>query len=95
MKIRNAIWQIALHLRRVGKVRFEVAYTYEELLQAFPPRPIKTESQFWATQQVIDKTESIVSAVLNGQRQLTVEHISKLAEFFRLSPALFIEPAKS
>lgn len=37
----------------------------------------------------IFKTESIVSAVLNGHRQLTVEHIQKLAEFFHVSPAVF------
>ncbi len=37
----------------------------------------------------IFKTESIVSAVLNGHRQLTVEHIQKLAEFFHVSPAAF------
>ncbi|GET44361.1 helix-turn-helix domain-containing protein [Microseira wollei] len=39
----------------------------------------------------IFKTESIVSAVLNGQRQLTVEHIRKLADFFQISPAAFFE----
>ncbi|MGQ4649558.1 helix-turn-helix domain-containing protein [Lyngbya aestuarii] len=39
----------------------------------------------------IFKTESIVSAVLNGQRQLTVSHIRKLAEFFHTSPAAFFE----
>ena len=119
------------------------------LLKAFPPRPIATEEDFIATQQVIDslidrgnltpdeqdylnvlgslvhdyeelhhplptlqgvelikalmielnlrqkdlvpifKTESIVSAVLNGKRQLTVEHIQKLADFFHISPAVF------
>jgi HTH-type transcriptional regulator/antitoxin HigA len=37
----------------------------------------------------IFKTESIVSAVFNGQRQFTVEHIEKLATFFHVSPALF------
>ncbi|MBD2005225.1 MULTISPECIES: helix-turn-helix domain-containing protein [Cyanophyceae] len=37
----------------------------------------------------IFKTESIVSAVLNGKRQLTVEHIQKLADFFHISPAVF------
>ncbi len=42
----------------------------------------------------IFKTESIVSDVLNGKRQLTVEHIQKLAEFFNVSPAVFF-PAKS
>ncbi|MFE1746619.1 type II toxin-antitoxin system HigA family antitoxin [Coleofasciculus sp. H7-2] len=121
------------------------------LLKAFPPRPIATEEDFIATQQVIDslidrgtltadeqdylnvlgslvhdyeelhhplptlqgvelikalmvelnlrqkdlvpifKTESIVSAVLNGKRQLTVEHIQKLANFFHISPAVFFD----
>jgi HTH-type transcriptional regulator / antitoxin HigA len=37
----------------------------------------------------IFKTESIVSAVLNGQRQFTVEHIEKLAALFHVSPAVF------
>lgn len=37
----------------------------------------------------IFKTESIVSAVLNGQRQFTVGHIEKLAAFFHVSPAVF------
>ena len=37
----------------------------------------------------IFKTESIVSAILNGQRQFTVEHIEKLAAFFHVSPAVF------
>ena len=132
-------------------MKLETAQTYAELLQAFPPRPIKSEAQFWATQQVVDalvdkgklttdeeeyldllgtliyqyeegqveipelrgvelikaalverqlrqkdlvpvfKTESIVSAVLNGHRKLTVEHIKKLAHFFGLSPQLFFE----
>ncbi|WP_235115652.1 helix-turn-helix domain-containing protein [Desmonostoc muscorum] len=39
----------------------------------------------------IFKTESIVSEVLSGQRQLTVNHIGKLAEFFNISPAAFFE----
>jgi HTH-type transcriptional regulator / antitoxin HigA len=39
----------------------------------------------------IFKTESIVSAVLHGQRSLTVEHIEKLADFFHLSPAVFFK----
>ena len=38
------------------------------------------------------KTKSIVSAVLNGKRQLTVEHINKLATFFHLPHGLFFEP---
>ncbi len=38
---------------------------------------------------VVFKTESIVSAVLHGQRGLTVEHIEQLAKFFHISPAAF------
>lgn len=39
----------------------------------------------------IFKTESITSAVLNGHRQLTVEHIDRLARFFDLPHTLFFE----
>lgn len=123
--------------------------SYLELLQKFPPRPIKSEAELIAVQEVIDvlldsgeitpdkqdylnllgilvheyeekyisipdisgaellkalidefglkqkdlvhvfKTESIVSAILNGQRKLTVEHIEKLAKFFNISPSAF------
>lgn len=123
--------------------------SYIELLQKFPPRPIKSEADFLAVQKVIDtlldsgeitpekqeyinllgilvheyeekhvsipdlsgvellkalidefnlkqkdlipifKTESIVSAILNGQRKFTVEHIEKLAIFFNISPSVF------
>lgn len=38
----------------------------------------------------IFKTESIISDVLNGKRQLTVRHIIQLAQFFKLSPAVFL-----
>jgi HTH-type transcriptional regulator/antitoxin HigA len=43
----------------------------------------------------IFKTESIVSAVLNGQRQLSANHIRKLADFFHISPAAFFEYSKN
>ncbi|ADO46306.1 helix-turn-helix domain-containing protein [[Enterobacter] lignolyticus] len=36
-------------------------------------------------------SKSMVSRVLNGQRQLTLNHIKKLAIRFGVSPALFIE----
>jgi HTH-type transcriptional regulator/antitoxin HigA len=39
----------------------------------------------------IFKTESIVSAILNSQRKFTVEHIEKLSQFFKVSPAVFFE----
>ena len=123
--------------------------SYIELLQKFPPRPIKSEADLLVVQEVIDalldsadmtaeqqdyinvlgilvheyeekhisipdlsgvdllkalidefglkqkdlipvfKTESIVSAILNGQRKFTVEHIEKLSAFFNVSPSVF------
>ncbi|PAX51895.1 helix-turn-helix domain-containing protein [Brunnivagina elsteri] len=38
----------------------------------------------------IFKAESILSEVLSGERNLTTEHISQLAEFFHISPAAFL-----
>lgn len=133
-----------------GLSRFK---TYIELLQSFPPRPISSEAEMIATQNVIDslldleeltsnesdylnvlgtlvyeyeqklepvldiyevellkvliedlqllqkdlvpifKTESIVSDVLKGRRELTKRHIQELAKFFYVSPAAFF-PAK-
>lgn len=37
----------------------------------------------------IFKTESIVSDILNGKRELTKRHIEELAQFFHVSPAVF------
>ena len=39
----------------------------------------------------IFKTKSITSAVLNGKRQLTAEHIKRLAVFFNIQHSLFFE----
>lgn len=123
--------------------------TYIELLQEFPPRPIKSERELLATQKIIDflinrvpltpdeadylnvlgtlvyeyeqtletipdingvellkvlmeerslrqkdlvpifKTESIVSDILKGRRELTKRHIEELAKFFHVSPTAF------
>lgn len=41
------------------------------------------------------KTESIVSDILNGKRQLTLRHILQLAQFFKLSPAVFLPQEES
>lgn len=38
----------------------------------------------------IFKTESIVSDIFNGKRQLTLRHIQELAQFFDLSPGVFL-----
>jgi HTH-type transcriptional regulator/antitoxin HigA len=37
----------------------------------------------------IFKTESIISDILKGKRELTVRHIQELANFFHLSPTVF------
>lgn len=42
----------------------------------------------------IFKTESIISDILRGKRQLTNRHIQELAEFFHVSPSVFF-PIKS
>ncbi|MFH7030185.1 MAG: type II toxin-antitoxin system HigA family antitoxin [Heteroscytonema crispum UTEX LB 1556] len=39
----------------------------------------------------IFKAESIMSEVLSGQRNFTVNHIQQLAKFFNISPAAFFE----
>jgi HTH-type transcriptional regulator / antitoxin HigA len=41
------------------------------------------------------KTESIVSDILNGKRQLTLRHIQELAKFFNLPPAVFLSEGQS
>jgi HTH-type transcriptional regulator / antitoxin HigA len=38
-------------------------------------------------------TESIVSEVLSGKRELQAKHIEGLAKFFHVSPAAFFAPA--
>jgi len=38
----------------------------------------------------IFRTESIISDILNGKRQLTVRHIQELATFFNLVPSVFL-----
>ncbi|MBW4619010.1 MAG: helix-turn-helix domain-containing protein [Cyanosarcina radialis HA8281-LM2] len=125
------------------------SHSYIELLQKFPPRPIKSEEELLAVREVIDalldsgeitpekqdylnvlgilvheyedkyvsipdlsgvellkalidelgvkqkdlvpvfKDESTVSEILSGQRELTVEHIEKLSEFFHVPPSTF------
>ena len=124
--------------------------SYIDLLQAFPPRPIKSDEELLAAHNTIDslidnapltldeqdyldllgtlvyeyeqtkepvsdiygiellkalmeeygvsekdlipvlKTESIVSDILTEKCILTITHIQKLAEFFHLSPAVFL-----
>jgi HTH-type transcriptional regulator/antitoxin HigA len=39
-------------------------------------------------------SQSLVSKILSGERQLTVEHIQKLSKRFGVSPSVFIEGSK-
>lgn len=126
-----------------------VSNDYIKLLTTFPPRPIKSEEELEATQDIIDqlldqeklsqdekdylnvlgalvyeyeqkqepipdiygvellkvlmqdnnlrqkdlvpifKTESIVSDILKGKRELTKRHIEELSKFFYVSPSVF------
>jgi HTH-type transcriptional regulator/antitoxin HigA len=76
-----------------------VLYMYEELHVHIPDiwgieliKAFLSERNLRQKELVpIFKTESIVSAVLNRHRKLTVKHIEKLAEFFRVSPSLFFK----
>ena len=43
----------------------------------------------------IFKTESIVSDILQGNRQLTTRHIQELSAYFHLSPAVFFPAVSS
>ena len=43
----------------------------------------------------IFKTESIVSDILKGKRQLTVRHIKELGKFFNLDSGVFLPQAKN
>jgi HTH-type transcriptional regulator/antitoxin HigA len=36
-------------------------------------------------------SKSLVSMILNGKRNLTIEHITKLSQRFNVSPAIFID----
>ncbi len=124
---------------------------YLKLLQQFPPRPIRSEQELLAVQDVMDRlidadqmtleqrdyldvlgtlvheyeeknvpipdisgvellealmdefgikpqdlnsvfqAESVCSEVLSRERELTVEHIEKLARFFKISPSTFFD----
>ena len=62
-----------------------------------PATPVEILTELMAANDLRQKdlvdifgTPSIVSEVLSGKRQLTTEHIRRLAERFHVSPELFI-----
>ena len=74
-----------------------LVYEYEQTLEPIPDiygvellKALIAEFELRQKDLVpIFKTESIVSDILREKRKLTTEHIQKLAEFFRVSPAVF------
>ncbi len=136
-------------IKKTGNKTLGIPENYFELIKTFPPRPITSEEELNATQEIIDslldranltpdqqdylhllgllvseyekqnypipdiygvdllkvlieefnlqekdlvtifKNQSIVSEILNGQRQLTVEDIQKLVARFHISPIVF------
>ncbi len=57
--------------------------TYEALMLAFLPRPIKNEEDYEAVQMKVDH--------LVDKGALTAEHIDRLAAFFGVRHGLFFE----
>ena len=81
------------YLNVLGVLVFEYEQTQEPIPDIYGIELLKVlieEKQLRQKDLVpIFKTESIVSDVLSGKRQLTVRHIQELALFFNLSPAVF------
>jgi HTH-type transcriptional regulator / antitoxin HigA len=76
-----------------------LVYEYEQIHEPMPEmsaiaflKQLMVESNLKQKDLVpIFKTESIVSEILSGKRKLTVNHIKKLAEFFHMPVAVFID----
>jgi HTH-type transcriptional regulator / antitoxin HigA len=74
-----------------------LVYDYEQTLEPFPDiygiELLKVLIEERALKQKdlvpVFRTESIISEVLHGRRQLTSRHIQELAAFFHVSPAAF------
>ena len=83
------------YLNVLGALVYKYEEEHVEIADIYGVELLKALIEEWELRQKdlvpIFKTESIVSAVLNGQRNLTVEHIQKLAQFFHISPAAFFE----
>jgi HTH-type transcriptional regulator / antitoxin HigA len=74
-----------------------LVYEYEQTLEPLPDiygvellKVLIEERELKQKDLVpVFRTESIISDVLHGHRQLTTRHIQELAEFFHVSPAAF------
>jgi HTH-type transcriptional regulator / antitoxin HigA len=89
------------YLNVLGMLVYEYEQTLEPIPDIYGVELLKALIEEFALKQKdlvpIFKTESIVSDILREKRQLTTEHIQKLAEFFHVSPAVFfpLHPVKT
>jgi HTH-type transcriptional regulator / antitoxin HigA len=81
------------YLDVLGTLVYEYEQTLEPLLDIYGVELLKVliEEQELKQKDLVPvfRTESIISDVLHGRRQLTTRHIQELAEFFNVSPAVF------
>ena len=76
-----------------------LVYDYEQKHQPMPVlKGIKLLKALMVEDNIQEKdlvdifsTESLLAEVLNGKREMTATQIQKLAEFFHLSPAAFLD----
>ena len=77
----------------------DLVETYEEAHVAIPARSGVDALRFLMEANDLRQVDlvgvlgrkSLVSEVLSGRRPLTLTHIKKLADYFRVSPAVFID----
>ena len=77
----------------------DLVETYEEAHVAIPVRSGVDALRFLVEANDLRQVDlvpvlgrkSLVSEVLGGKRPLTLTHIKKLADYFRVSPAVFID----
>jgi HTH-type transcriptional regulator/antitoxin HigA len=81
------------YLNVLGALVYEYERTQETIPDIYGVELLKALLEEFGLRQKdlipIFKTESIVSDVLKGKRQLTTRHIQELADFFHVSPAVF------
>ncbi len=81
------------YLNVLGTLVYEYEQTLEPIPDIYGIELLKALIEEFELRQKdlvpIFKTESIVSDILHEKRQLTTEHIQKLADFFSVSPAVF------
>jgi len=89
------------YLNLLGLLVYEYEQTLEPIPDIYGIELLKALIEEFNLRQKdlvpIFKTESIISDLLHEKRQLTTEHIQKLAEFFCVSPAAFfpLHPASN